>query len=224
MKFNFVWGPITVLLIWFLVTQFEWIDPFLFPSPIRTFSKFPTLFTEDAIHWDLLSTLKRVSIAFSLSVVIALPVGLIIGRLPKVYQRVELLIDFFRSTPAAAVFPLFLIIFGVSDESKIAAGCFAALFIILFNVAYGVMHVKKTRIQAAKLDGASEWYILTHIVLWESLPQTLIGLRSALANCLIVIVLTEMLIGTDYGIGKKSSTTRSLTSYPVFMPRSYSLV
>jgi len=85
-----------------------------------------------------------------------LPLGLFLGRSEKTYQSFEFIIDFFRSTPATALFPLFLLIFGIGDESKIALAAFTAMLIIIFNTAHGVMNASKSRVLAAKVMGATK--------------------------------------------------------------------
>ena len=78
-----------------------------------------------------------------------------LGSSVRLYRSLEFVIDFFRSTPASAMFPLFLVLFGVGDETKISVAAFGAILVILFNVAYGVMNARKTRLLAAKVMGAS---------------------------------------------------------------------
>ena len=78
-----------------------------------------------------------------------------LGSSESVYRSVEFLIDFFRSTPSSALIPLFLLIFGISDFNKVAISAFAAVLVILFNSAYGVMNAKKTRIMAASVMGST---------------------------------------------------------------------
>jgi len=86
--------------------------------------------------------------------VIAIPLGILLGSSEKVYRSVEFLIDFFRSTPASAMFPLFLVLFGVGDRTR-----YFFFFLVRVggvrrgagdpvNVAYGVMNARKTRILA----------------------------------------------------------------------------
>jgi NitT/TauT family transport system permease protein len=137
------------------------------------------------------------------ALVIGLPLGILLGASERTYRSSEFIIDFFRSIPATALFPLFLLVFGITDRSKIAAASFAALLIILFNTAYGVIHAKKSRILAARLMGASRWQVFTSIILWEALPQILVGLRTAVSWALAIIVVTEMFIGTYAGIGRR---------------------
>ncbi len=79
-----------------------------------------------------------------------------LGSSDKLYRAVEFIIDFFRSTPASAMFPLFLVLFGVGEKTKIAVAAFGAGLTILFNVAYGVMNARKLRQLAAKVMGSFE--------------------------------------------------------------------
>ena len=63
------------------------------------------------------------------------------------------------------MFPLFLVLFGVGDETKISVAAFGAILVILFNVAYGVMNARKTRLLAAKVMGASRLRVLFDVML-----------------------------------------------------------
>jgi len=196
-------GPILLLFVWGIVSWFGFIDEFFLPGPIETLVELVVLLSEKGLIQDLLATLERVWWSFAIAVVLGLPLGLFLGRASRVYKSVEFIIDFFRSTPATALFPLFLLVFGVGDLAKIAVAAFASFLIIIFNVAYGVMHSKKSRVLAAQMMGASKWQIFRSIIFWESLPQTLVGLRNSISISLILIIVTEMFIGTNIGLGRK---------------------
>ena len=126
-----------------------------------------------------------------------------VGSSQRIYRSIEFLIDFFRSTPATALFPLFMIIFGLGELSKIAVAAFSAFLIVLFNVAYGVMNASPTRMLAAQVMGASRLRIFRDVTIYESLPQTFIGVRTAVSLALVVIIVAEMFIGSDNGLGKR---------------------
>jgi ABC-type nitrate/sulfonate/bicarbonate transport system permease component len=203
MKKYTIIGPIIVVIIWFLVSKFGFIDKFFLPDPIAVIRELGHLLITGTILPDLFSTLGRVLISFFIAVILGVPLGLFLGRSEKLYRSSEFIIDFFRSTPATALFPLFLLIFGITDKSKIAVAAFTSMLIIIFNTAYGVMHAKKSRVLAAKIMGASKMQIFKWILFWESLPQTFIGLRSAVSLSLVVIIVTEMFIGTSVGLGRR---------------------
>lgn len=201
-KYNII-GPILLILVWAVTSELELIDKFFLPNPFTTIGTLFELIVNGAILGDLISTLQRVILAFIIALIVGLPLGLLLGRTEKVYRSVEFIIDFFRSTPATALFPLFLLVFGITDKSKIAVAAFASMLIIIFNTAYGVMHAKKSRLLAAQIMGATKIQIFRWILFWESLPQTFIGLRSAISLSLVIIIVTEMFIGTTSGLGRK---------------------
>ena len=101
------------------------------------------------------------------------------------------------------MFPLFLLLFGLGDVAKIAVAAFAAWLVIVFNVAYGVMNARQTRILAARSMGASSWRIFRNVIFYETLPQTFIGLRTAVSLALVVIIVAEMFIGATDGMGHR---------------------
>lgn len=203
MKKYYLIGSIVLFLLWLIAAELQLVDKFFLPGPIATLGELFKLLATGAIISDLLLTLERVLLSFIIALVIGLPLGLILGQSEKAYRSSEFIIDFFRSTPATALFPLFLLIFGISDLSKIAVTAFAGSLIIIFNTAYGVMYTKKSRVLAAQIMGATRAQIFRSILFWESLPQTFVGLRSAVSISLIIIIITEMFIGTTAGLGRK---------------------
>ncbi len=121
----------------------------------------------------------------------------------KIYRSVEFLIDFFRSTPSSALIPLFLLIFGITDVNKIAIATFAAILLIIFNSAYGVMNAKKTRVNAAITMGIPKRFIFKDVLFMESLPQTFVGLRTGISMALVIVIVAEMFIGSTDGLGHR---------------------
>ena len=148
-------GIAILLAIWSLVSFLKLVDPVLLPSPLATFRTLWEGMQSGKLGVDFVRTVVRTITSTAIAAVIAIPLGIVLGSSEKVYRSVEFLIDFFRSTPASAMFPLFLVLFGVGDRTKISVAAFGAALVILFNVAYGVMNARKTRILAAKVMGAS---------------------------------------------------------------------
>jgi sulfonate transport system permease protein len=212
-------GIAGLLAIWSLVTWRQWVDPVLLPSPTATFSSL-LQGMEGKLGFDFLKTIYRTAASTLIAAVIAIPLGIVLGSSERLYRSLEFVIDFFRSTPASAMFPLFLVLFGVGDETKIAVAAFGAVLVILFNVAYGVMNARKTRLLAAKVMGASRWRVLFDVMLLESLPQTFVGLRNGVSLALVIIVVAEMFIGSQDGLGHSVFEAQQLFD----MPRMYAAI
>ena len=196
-------GPAILLLVWAFVHATGLVTGRLLPSPFQTIEAVATGLAGGDLAYDLGQTVLRTLKAFALALGLGLPLGIAVGSSERVYRAIEFLIDFFRSTPATALFPLFMIIFGLGDFSKVAVAAFSAFLIILFNVAYGVMNARPTRMLAARVMGASRLRIFAQVTLFESLPQTFVGVRTAVSLALVVIIVAEMFIGSDSGLGKR---------------------
>ncbi len=192
-----------LVLVWAGVNAMGLVTPRLLPSPFLTAAALARGFWSEGLGYDLGQTVRRTLEAFALAAVIGVPLGIAIGSSVRVYRSVEFLIDFFRSTPATALFPLFMIIFGLGDGAKIAVAAFSAALILVFNVAYGVMNARPTRTLAARVMGASRLRVFRDVTFYESLPQTFVGVRTAVSLALVVVIVAEMFIGSDNGLGKR---------------------
>jgi NitT/TauT family transport system permease protein len=196
-------GPLLLFVLWDLAVRLGFIKAILLPTPFDTLIALVTGLAGGPLLLDFAVTVKRTLEAFAISAVIGVPLGVLLGSNERAYRSVEFLIDFFRSTPSSALIPLFLLIFGVSDVNKVAIAAFGALLIVLFNSAYGVMNARKQRIMAAKVMGASRWQIFKDVLIWESLQPTFVGLRSAVSMALVIVIVAEMFIGSDNGLGHR---------------------
>ncbi|MEW6644930.1 MAG: ABC transporter permease [Pseudomonadota bacterium] len=207
-------GVAILLAIWAAVSAFKLVDPVLLPSPTATFKTLWQGMASGKLGADFVKTVVRTITSTAIAAVIAIPLGILLGSSERLYRSVEFLIDFFRSTPASAMFPLFLVLFGVGDRTKIAVAAFGAALVILFNVAYGVINARKTRLLAAKVMGASRTRVLFDVMLWESLPQTFVGLRNGISLALVIIVVAEMFIGSVDGLGQRVFEAQQLFDMP----------
>lgn len=201
MKPLWLLGPFGILAVWSVVAFFS--DPFFLPGPLTVLPVLLGLLNQSSILVDIWSTAQRTFAAFAIAALVGVPLGLVCGMYPKFFECVEFAVDFFRSTPATALFPLFMLWLGIGSASKIGVAAFSSCLVVLFNVAQGLLYAEKSRVMAARLMGASQTKILVSITFWESLPSIIIGLRNAVSISLIVILVTEMFIGTSSGIGRR---------------------
>lgn len=196
-------GPLLIFAIWWLAAAGQWISPKLLPDPVSTITTLWGSLADGSIAGDFFGTLNRTLVSFAIAAALGVPVGIVLGSDKRIYGALEFAIDFFRSTPATAMFPLFLLIFGTGEESKIGVAAFSAWLVIVFNVAYGVINARPTRVLAARVMGASRMRIFRDVMFFESLPQTCVGLRLGVSYALVVIIVAEMFIGSANGMGRR---------------------
>jgi sulfonate transport system permease protein len=196
-------GPVAFLLVWWGICSLHVVRPVLLPTPFATFAFMFDALLHGTMLGDAFVTITRVLFAFLIGSALGIPLGVAFGSNERLYRSVEFLIDFFRSTPASALIPLFILFFGISDINKIAIAAFGVFSVVVFNSAYGVMNARKSRILAAKVMGASQFQIFRDVLFFESLPQTMVGLRTGISTALVVVVVAEMFIGSDQGLGHR---------------------
>lgn len=130
------------------------------------------------------------------------------GYSDRIYYSLEFVVEFFRSIPATALFPLFLLFFGIDDQSKIALTAWAAGLVLIINSMYGVHLGKELRIKSAKIMRMSGFVLFQKIIFPEALPWIFSGMRIAISLSLVIVVVTEMFIGTNFGLGHRIIDTQ----------------
>lgn len=203
MKKEFFIGPMVVLLLWQLLTSFKVIDVFFIPAPFAILMETINLFADGKIMLDILRTLYRMITGFAVSVVIGVPIGLLMGSSQRVSNSLEFIVDFLRSIPGTALIPLFMFFFGIGDESKIAMGAFASCLVIIINSMYGVSHANRTRRMVAQTLRANRFQMFTRVIFPDALPEVFLGMRVGLSLTLVLVVVSEMFLGTSVGLGHR---------------------
>jgi ABC-type nitrate/sulfonate/bicarbonate transport system permease component len=204
MKYLPALGLLLVLLLWLALTSLGTISPLILPSPFAVGKTLLSLLFIKADLWRHIGlTSFRTIVSFALSCMIGIPLGLLMGFIPLIYKSLEFLVDFFRSIPPIALFPLFLLSLGIGELSKIGVPVYGCTLIIIVNSVYGVLNVPTLRRTVGRIYGFSQWQIFWKIVLPDSLPQVFIGMRMASSLALVLTVVIEMMLGSEAGLGKK---------------------
>ena len=159
---------------------------------------------------NLLASASRVYGGFLLSALLALPLGLLIGRLALVRRMLDSTLQLLRPVPVTAWQPLFLILFGLGSRSAtmlVALGCF---YPILINTIFGVRSVEPRLFEAAVMLGVSPAALFPKVVLPSACPGIFTGLRLGLGFAWVVIVVGE-LSGVRTGLGAMIENAREVS-------------
>ena len=192
------------VLLWFLVADWgNLVTPLLLPPIQHVVQRLWELLGTSPFCMDLIGTLSRWGIGFGLGVIGGGLAGMIRGMQRRWYRFLEFALEFLRAMPVTAIFPLFLIMFGIGDYSKIAMAFLPTFLLVLINGAYGVLHASRARLTMAAVFGANKLQTFCAITFFEALPQLFIGLRLAVSLSLVVTVVSEMFIGSDFGLGQR---------------------
>ncbi len=161
--------------------------------------------------WD---SILRVLCGLFLGIVLGVPLGLFMGlsRFAKGYF--DPLIELYRPIPPLAWAPLVLTIFGIQDDGKIFLLFMVAFAIMVISARTGATGTQLSKIHAAHSLGASKKQIIWKVILPNSLPEILTGIRIAIGVCWGTLVAAEMLAGTT-GIGFVENVARKQSDYEI---------
>ena len=159
---------------------------------------------------NTLASVLRVFGGFALAALAALPLGLLIGRLPLARKLVDPTLQFLRPVPVTAWLPLSMILFGLGPRSAYFLVFLGAFYPILFNTVFGVRSVEPRLFEAASMLGCGPSAQFARVVVPAALPSIFTGLRRGLGFAWIIIVVAEM-TGVPTGLGAIIMEARQLS-------------
>ena len=200
---SFLWryGAVLIfLLAWQLASRFGIVDASFIPPFTRVVQAIIDGFTHGALLVNMLISLRRSAIGFGIAVVLAIPLGLFMGTFLRFERFIDALVQMFRQTSALAIYPIFILLLGLGETSKISIICWAAFFPLLLNTISGVKRVDSRLIEMARVFGASKREVFRRVVLPAAAPSIFVGLRLSATTALLLLVAAEM-IGAKQGLG-----------------------
>ena len=126
--------------------------------------------------------------------------GLLVGWFRAVEDAVDPLVAATYPIPKSALFPLFILWFGLGETSKVITILIGVLFLVLINTVTGVKAIDPVLLKAARDLGANQRQIFTKVVIPGALPNIFTGLRLGAGMALILVFITE-LEATKAGLG-----------------------
>ncbi|MEO3473262.1 ABC transporter permease [Roseomonas sp. CAU 1739] len=162
------------------------------------------------MHIHLLASMSRVYGGFALAAIVAVPLGLLIGRNDTVNALLDPFLQLMRPIPVTAWLPLSMILFGLGARSAFFLVFLGAFYPILLNTVFGVRGVEKRLFEAASMLGCTGTAQFFKVVLPAALPSIFTGLRLGLGLAWFVIVVGEM-TGVPQGLGAVIMDGRTLS-------------
>ncbi|TXN60859.1 ABC transporter permease [Methylobacterium sp. WL6] len=208
--------PVALALVWHLATVGR---PYsLIPPPAEVWTEMRDLavggINDDAFSgtlWThLAASLARVFGGFALAAAAALPLGLLIGRVPLMRALLDPTFQILRPVPVTAWLPLAMILFGLGPRSAYFLVFLGAFYPILVNTIFGVRSVEPRLFEAAAMLGCTGTAQFARVVLPAALPSIFTGLRLGLGFAWVVIVVGEM-TGVQTGLGAIIMEARQLS-------------
>jgi len=155
----------------------------------------------DGSLWEHLgATLTAMTLGYGIGTAVGISLGLVFGFLPKLHRVLSPYIAALYAMPKIALAPLFIIVFGIGIESRVALVAITVFFLILNSTLDGVRNVDRDLIQALSLMGATRSEVIRKILLPAALPWIFTGMRISVRYAFTNTLLAE-LISANKGIG-----------------------
>ena len=182
---------------WVVVIQ---TDSLIFPTPAQVVTGTLEL-AEDGTLWEhIVASLSRVATGFLLAVLVAMPLGLWMGRVNAAYNTLNPVFQILRPISPIAWIPLAILWFGVGDTSPVFLIFIAAVFPMIVQTAAGVHTIERRYLNAAENFGVSRARLFRQVIVPAVLPEIVVGMRIGLGVAWLVVVAAEM-IALHSGLG-----------------------
>ncbi|TLM80909.1 ABC transporter permease [Pseudarthrobacter sp. NamE5] len=146
------------------------------------------------------ASLTRSASGFGIAVVSAVVLGLLVAWYGALDRFLNPLLEVFRNTAALALLPVFTLLLGIGETSKISIVAYAAFFPVLLNTIAGVRTVDPLLIRAARSLGLSNFTLFQKVILPSAVPTIFTGIRMAGTSSILVLIAAEM-VGAKAGLG-----------------------
>ncbi|MDH2430085.1 ABC transporter permease subunit [Sphaerisporangium sp. TRM90804] len=177
------------------------IDPALLPRMSTILAEAVQLPWDPEFTADLLVTLRVWAMGLLIAVLLAVPLGLMLGNLPRAELSARPLVEFLRPIPSIALLPLVTLLVPSGEAAKIIAVVYAASWPLLINTMYGLRDVDPLAKETLRSFGFGTLAILGRVSLPSAAPFVMTGIRLASSVAFIVTVSAELLAGGEGGLG-----------------------
>jgi len=181
-------------------SRLGWISPLILPAPSEAVQALVELFNSGQLFLHLSASIQRLVVGWICGSILGISFGLAAGLFTLARGGIVPLVAAIFPIPKIALLPLFIIWFGIGEESKIATILFGTFFPTVIAVYGGVDNVDRGLIKMGQSFNLSWWSIVRKIILPGALPAILSGFRISASIGIILLVAAEM-IGAEYGIG-----------------------
>jgi ABC-type nitrate/sulfonate/bicarbonate transport system permease component len=193
-----------MVMVWVLVSGTTWGRVHGIAAPSAVCVALLEDLRDGTLLRDVTSTLGRTLGGTLAAVLLGGALGLWLGARPSRWREVEPWVDLLRSVPPALVYPALLLAMGYGEGSRLAAVAFGAFGVVVLPVASALARAPRERAELVRLAGLRGWEAVRVLHLPEALLSLVTATRLALAQGLVVSVVTELLVGARHGLGVRA--------------------
>ena len=189
-----------LLALWEIAPRLGWVERSLVPPVSEVARAWWALLADGQLLDNTRASLTRALSGFAIAVTLGVPIGVLLGWYRTVNQVLDPVVQLFRNTAALALLPVFTLLLGIGETSKIAIVVYACLFPVVLNTVSGVGTVDPLLLKSARSMALPPLQLFWKIVLPSAVPSIFTGIRLAGASSILVLIAAEM-VGAKAGLG-----------------------
>ncbi len=201
---------------WQVASTLKWNFFFRFenvPAPSDVALALEELLAAPKFGSHVLSSVRRIFTGFSVAAVLAIGVGLLVGRFRLAARALTPPLEIIRPIPAVAWIPIAILLFASAEQSMVFITFIGAFFPILLSTVHGVEGIDHRLVFASVTLGARPVDVFREVILPGALPSIVTGLSIGMGTSWFSLVTAEMISG-EYGIGYYTWESYTLQKYP----------
>lgn len=191
---------LALLVLWEAIPRLGLTDPAFLPPFSDVVAAGWQLAESGELYDDVAASLLRALSGFLISVVAIVPLGLAVGWYARLGDFLNQFIEACRNTAPLALLPVFILLLGIGELSKISMVIYSCAWPLLLNTIAAVKQVDPLLIKSARTMGANPQQLFRKVILPAALPTIFVGIRLASASAMLVLVASEM-VGAKAGLG-----------------------
>jgi len=186
--------------LWEILPRAGWVDATFLPPFSAVLGALFDMARSGELEQHLLASGLRALGGFAIAVLIGVPLGLVIGWYRTLAEMLNPLLELFRNTAPLALLPVFVLVLGMGETSKVSMVIYSCVWPVVLNTVSGVRNVDPLLIRSALSMGLTPFQLFRKVVLPGSIPTVFTGIRVAAAYSILVLIAAEM-VGAKAGLG-----------------------
>ncbi len=191
---------LVLLALWELAPRLGLVDTAFLPPLSEVLEAGWELALNGQLHEHLEASVLRAYGGFAIAVVVFVPLGLAIGWYAGLANALKQIIEVLRNTAPLALLPVFILLLGIGEVSKVTMIVYSCAWPLLLNTIAAVKQVDPLLVKSARTMGATPLQLFVKVILPSALPTIFVGIRLASAAAMLVLIASEM-VGAKAGLG-----------------------
>lgn len=204
-----LYAVVAILFIWKVLNIY--VGDNMVPSLSQTFSTFLDMLNTD-FYLHIVYSFYRITASITVSMAVGIPIGIILGLNKRIREILSPIIYLLYPIPKIAFLPIFMVLFGIGDKSKILLMITIIVFQIIISIRDAVLEIDESIMISTKLMNFNKIDLCYHVVLPVIAPKLFSSLRVSIGICISALFFSEN-YATKYGIGYFIMNSWSMVSY-----------